>query len=111
MICQVIEIWEASCRVCGVRRFWKAVRRAGIWIGWGQTARLMRGAGIEGVRRSRYVRTIRLDPMPTGVGVVYVCFIVGAFSRSLARLAVCVERVFPAVFGDELVELGRGTGV
>lgn len=108
---QLVELWEANYRVYGVRKLWKAARRAGIVIGRDQTARLMRAAGIEGARRSKRVRTTRPDPasarhpdlvqrrftatalnrlwvtdltfVSTWAGVAYVCFIVDAFSRMI----------------------------
>ena len=111
LIPQLIELWEANYRVYGVRKLWKAARRAGIVIGRDQTARLMRAAGIEGARRSKRVKTTRPDPasarhpdlvqrkftatapnrlwvtewtfVPTWAGVAYVCFIVDAFSRMI----------------------------
>lgn len=111
LIPQLIELWEANYRVYGVRKLWKAARRAGIVIGRDQTARLMRAAGIEGARRSKRVKTTRSQPasarhpdlvqreftatppnrlwvtdltfVPTWVGVAYVCFIVDAFSRMI----------------------------
>jgi len=111
LIPQLIELWEANYRVYGVRKLWKAARRAGIVIGRDQTARLMRAAGIEGTRRSKRVKTTRSQPtsarhpdlvqrkftatapnrlwvtdltfVPTWAGVAYVCFIVDAFSRMI----------------------------
>ena len=111
LIPQLVEIWEANYRVYGVRKLWKAARRAGIAIGRDQTARLMRVAGIEGARRSKRVKTTRPDPassrhpdlvkreftatapnrlwvtdltfVPTWAGVAYVCFIIDAFSRMI----------------------------
>lgn len=111
LIPQLIELWEANYRVYGVRKLWKAARRAGIVIGRDQTARLMRAAGIEGARRSKRVKTTRPQPtsarhpdlvqrkftatapnrlwvtdltfVPTWAGVAYVCFIVDAFSRMI----------------------------
>lgn len=62
LILQLIELWEANYRVYGVRKLWKAARRAGIVIGRDQTARLMRAAGIEGARRSKRVKTTRSQP-------------------------------------------------
>ena len=78
-------------------------------LGRNQVARLMRAAGIAGVRRGKRVRTTKPDPaaarnpdlvgrdftanepnqlwvtdltfVPTGAGVAYVCFIVDAYSR------------------------------
>ena len=111
LIPQLVELWEANYRVYGVRKLWKAARRAGIVIGRDQTARLMRAAGIEGARRSKRVKTTRPDPasarhpdlvqrkftatapnrlwvtdltfVSTWAGVAYVCFIVDAFSRMI----------------------------
>ena len=111
LIPQLVELWERNYRVYGVRKLWKAARRAGITIGRDQTSRLMRVAGIEGARRSKRVRTTRPAPMsarhpdlvkreftastpnqlwvtdltfvPTWSGVAYVCFIVDAFSRMI----------------------------
>ena len=44
-------LWEDNYRVYGARKLWKAARRAGHDVGRDQVARLMRAAGIEGVRR------------------------------------------------------------
>ncbi|GAA2183122.1 IS3 family transposase [Brooklawnia cerclae] len=111
LIPQLVELWEINYRVYGVRKLWKAARRAGTMIGRDQTARLMRAAEIEGARRSKRVKTTRPDPasvrhpdlvqrkftatapnrlwatdltfVPTWAGVAYVCFIVDAFSRMI----------------------------
>ena len=111
LIPRLVELWEANYRVYGVRKLWKAARRAGIAIGRDQTARLMKVAGIEGARRSKRVKTTRPDPasarhpdlvqreftatapnrlwvtdltfVATWAGVAYVCFIIDAFSRMI----------------------------
>ncbi|WP_255405379.1 IS3 family transposase [Sinomonas sp. R1AF57] len=111
LVPQLVELWEANYRVYGVRKLWKAARRAGIAIGRDQTARLMRVAGIEGARRSKRVKTTRPDPasarhpdlvrrqftaaapnrlwvtdltfVATWAGVAYVCFVIDAFSRMI----------------------------
>ncbi len=98
---ELVELWETNYRVYGVRKLWKAARRAGIMIGRDQTARLMKLAGIEGARRLEKVKTTRPDPasarhpdlvqreftatapnrlwvtdltfVPTWAGVAYVC--------------------------------------
>ena len=108
---ELVALWEDNYRVYGVRKLWKAARRAGIEIGRDQTGRLMRAAGIEGAIRSKRVKTTRPDPtsarhpdlvkreftasapnrlwvtdltfVPTWAGVAYVCFIVDAFSRMI----------------------------
>ena len=63
LIPQLIALWEDNYRVYGARKLWKAARRAGLDVGRDQVARLMRAAGIEGVRRSKRVRTTRADPV------------------------------------------------
>ena len=111
MIPMLVALWEANYRVYGAAKLWKAARRAGHDIGRDQVARLMRAAGIEGVRRRRRARTTRPDGtarrhpdlverdftadrpnrlwvtdltfVPTWAGVVYVCFIVDAYSRMI----------------------------
>ena len=108
MIALLVALWVANYRVYGAHKLWKAARRAGIDVGRDQVARLMRLAGIEGIRRRR-VRTTRPDSgavrpadlverdfsatepnrlwvsdltyVATWAGVAYVWFIVDAFSR------------------------------
>jgi putative transposase len=53
------KLWEDNYRVYGARTLWKAARGAGYDVGRDQVARLMRAEGIEGVRRSKRVRTTR----------------------------------------------------
>ncbi len=62
LIPQLRALWEDNYRVYDARKLWKAARRTGHDIGRDQVARLMRTAGIEGVRRGRQVRTTRPDP-------------------------------------------------
>ena len=105
------QLWEDNYRVYGVRKLWKTARRVGHDVGRDQVARLMRAAGIEGVRRGKRVRTTKPDLtaarhpdlvkrkftagapnqlwvtdltfVPTWAGVAYVCFIVDAYSRMI----------------------------
>jgi putative transposase len=111
MIPMLVALWAANYRVYGAHKLWKAARRAGHDIGRDQVARLMRTAGIQGVRRLKRVRTTRPDDsaprhpdlvrrdftasapnqlwvtdltyVPTWAGVAYVCFIVDACSRMI----------------------------
>ena len=53
----LVKLWEANYRVYGARKLWKAAGRAGLRVGRDQVARLMRSAGIEGVLRTKRVRT------------------------------------------------------
>jgi len=108
---ELYSLWVKNRKVYGVRKLWKTARRAGISIGRDQTARLMRSLGIEGVKRSKRVKTTRPDPaatrhsdlvrrdftatapnqlwvtdltfVPTWAGVAYVCFIIDAYSRMI----------------------------
>jgi putative transposase len=111
MIPVVRQLWEDNYRVYGARKLWKAAHRGGYDIGRDQVARLMRAAGIAGVRRGKRVRTTRPDPaaprhpdlvgrdftatapnqlwvtdltyVPSWAGVAYVCFITDAYSRMI----------------------------
>src|SRR5690554_73098 len=57
----LVALWEANRKVYGVHKLWKAMVRAGHDIGRDQVARLMKQAGIEGVRRGRRIFTTRPD--------------------------------------------------
>jgi putative transposase len=56
------QLWEDNYQVYGAHKLWKAAQRAGHDIGRDQVARLMREAGIVGVRRGKRVRTTKADP-------------------------------------------------
>jgi putative transposase len=58
---RLVELWKENYEVYGSRKLWKSARRAGIDIGRDQTARLMRQAGVQGVLRTKRVRTTRRD--------------------------------------------------
>ena len=107
----IFTVWQANYEVYGVRKMWKAMRRAGAEIGRDQVARLMRDLGIVGARRGKRVRTTRPDEkatrppdlvnrdftatgpnqlwvtdltyVPTWSGMVYVSFITDVFSRTI----------------------------
>ena len=53
LIPELVRVFEDNFSVYGVRKMWKAMRRAGWNIGRDQTARLMKLAGIRGTRRGR----------------------------------------------------------
>ena len=57
----IVDIYRRNKCVYGVRKMWHAARRAGLRIGRDQVGRLMRIAGIQGVRRGvhRTVTTVR----------------------------------------------------
>jgi putative transposase len=108
----LLALWVTNRKVYGAHKLWKAACRAGHDIGRDQVARLMRELGIEGVsRRRKKVFTTRADPdagrapdlvnrqftadrpdalwvtdltyVQTRSAMVYVCFIVDAFSRRI----------------------------
>lgn len=58
------EIHAHSFGVYGIRKMWHAARRAGWDIGRDQVARLMKIAGIVGVRLGRTVITTRPAQVP-----------------------------------------------
>lgn len=108
---ELFNLWVKNRRLDGVRKLWKVERGSEIDIGRDQTARLMRSLGIEGVERSKRVKTKKPDPtavrhpdlvkrvfsstalnelwvtdltfVPTSAGVAYVCFIIDAYSRMI----------------------------
>jgi len=61
LVNQIVDIYRRNKCVYGVRKMWHAARRAGLRIGRDQVGRLMRIAGIQGVRRGvhRTVTTVR----------------------------------------------------
>ena len=130
---RLVKLWKDNYQVYGSRKLWKTARRAGIEIGRDQTARLMRQAGIQGVLRSKRVRTTRRDEgagrhpdlvqrqftasnpnelwvtdltfVPTWAGVAYVCFIVDAFSRLIVGWRVAGHMRTPMVL--DAIEMAR----
>jgi len=130
---RLVGIWKDNYQVYGARKLWKAARRAGIEIGRDQTARLMRRAQIQGVLRSKRVRTTRPDQkagrhpdlvkrqftatapnqlwvtdltfVATWAGVAYVCFIVDAFSRMIVGWRVASHMRTPMVL--DAIEMAR----
>jgi putative transposase len=134
----ITRLWEDNYRVYGTRKLWKAARRAGHDIGRDQIARLMKAAGIEGVRRGKRVRTTKPDPdatrhpdlvrrdftatapnqlwvtdltfVPTWAGVAYVCFITDAFSRMIVGWRVAGHmRTTMVLDALEMARWSRGT--
>ncbi|MDI3330327.1 MAG: IS3 family transposase [Micrococcus sp.] len=138
MIQVVRQLWEENYRVYGARKIWKAALREGHQIGRDQVARLMRVEGIEGVRRTKRVRTTRPDPevarhpdlvvrqftagapnqlwvtdltyVPTWAGVAYVCFIIDAYSRMIVGWRVASHmRTSMVLDAIEMARWSRGT--
>jgi putative transposase len=140
LIPQLVALWEANYRVYGARKLWRAAQRAGMDVGRDQVARLMRSAGIYGVRRGKRVRTTRADEradrppdlvernftatapnqlwvtdltyVPTWAGVAYVCFITDVFSRSIVGWRVASNmRTTMVLDAIEMARWSRGTNL
>jgi putative transposase len=138
MIPILLALWQANYSVYGAHKLWKAARRAGHDIGRDQVARLMRQAGIQGVKRGRRIVTTKRDDsaprspdlvkrnftaerpnalwvtdltyVPTWSGVAYVCFIVDAFSRMIVGWRVASHmRTDMVLDALEMARWSRGT--
>jgi putative transposase len=134
----LLALWTANYEVYGIRKMWKALRRAGEDIGRDQVARLMRELNIQGARRGRKVRTTRADGrgnrapdlvdrrfvaerpnqlwvtdltyVSTWAGVAYVCFIVDVFSRTIVGWRVAANmRTEMVLDALEMARWSRGT--
>jgi putative transposase len=134
----LVGLWTANRKLYGTRKLWKAARRAGYQIGRGQVARLMKAAGIQGVRRGRRVRTTRPDTgaqrhpdlvdrqfsaegpnrlwvvdltyVATWAGMAYACFITDAFSRMIVGWRVASHmRAEMVLDALEMARWHRGT--
>jgi putative transposase len=57
LVNQIVDIYRRNKCVYGVRKMWHAARRAGLQVGRDQVGRLMRIAGIQGVRRDAHHTT------------------------------------------------------
>jgi len=66
LVNRIVDIYRQNKCVYGVRKMWHAARRAGLPLGRDQVGRLMRIAGIQGVRRGahRTVTTTRDERAP-----------------------------------------------
>ena len=64
LIPEIVRIHRENYSVYGVRKMWHAMRHAGWTIGRDQVARLMKNAGLQGVRRGRKPVTTRPSSAP-----------------------------------------------
>jgi transposase InsO family protein len=66
LVNEIVDLYRANKCVYGVRKMWHAARRAGLGVGRDQVGRLMRIAGVQGVRRGQHrtVTTTRDDRAP-----------------------------------------------
>ncbi len=119
---ELFDLWKRNRRLYGRRKLWKAALRAGMVVGRDQVERLMRLAGISGIRRGkrRTVTTVS-DPKAarhpdhvgrrwswptrpdqwwvadftyvwTLAGFCYVSFITDVFSRRILRWRVMTSK-------------------
>jgi putative transposase len=113
LVNHIVDLYRRNKCVYGVRKMWRAARRAGLRLGRDQVGRLMRSAGIQGVRRGvHHTRTTTRDERAprhpdlvkrgwktpnrpdaiwvadftyvwTGCGFVYTSFITDVYSRRI----------------------------
>jgi putative transposase len=113
LVNRIVDLYRRNKCVYGVRKMWRAARRAGLRLGRDQVGRLMRIAGIQGVRRGvHHTRTTARDERAprhpdlvkrgwktpnrpdavwvadftyvwTGCGFVYTSFITDVYSRRI----------------------------
>lgn len=67
---QIYRVWEQNFGVYGARKVWKQMNREGTSVARCTVERLMRGLGIEGVRRGKRVRTTGLFALWRGLAAV-----------------------------------------
>ena len=107
----LVRVHRAHFGVYGVRKAWRALQRVGIEAGRDQVRRLMREVGLQGVTRTKRVRTTKpavLEQRPadlvervfsatapnrlwvadltyvwTRAGFVYTAFVIDAYSRAI----------------------------
>lgn len=107
----IARVHHHNYGVYGARKVWLALNREGIRVARCTVERLMKVLGLQGARRGRRVRTTRSDPaatrpvdlvqrnfnpsspdalwvadftyVPTWSGMVYVAFVIDAFSRRI----------------------------
>ena len=121
------RLWVRNRRLYGRRKLWKTARRAGLDVGRDQVERLMRLAGIDGVRRGKHrtITTERDDKAPrhpdharrrwglpsrqdqwwvadftyvwTTAGFCYVSFVTDVFSRRILGWRVTTSKTTPLV--------------
>jgi putative transposase len=134
----LVTLWKHNFKVYGVRKLWRAARRAGHDVGRDQVARLMHAAGIEGHRKGKKRRTTKSDPaaerhpdlverdfsadrpnalwvsdltyVATWSGFAYVYFITDAFSRMIVGWRVASHmRTDMVLDALEMARWRRGT--
>jgi putative transposase len=107
----ISRVWQENYGVYGARKVWLALNREGVPVARCTVERLMRDLGLAGARRGKRVRTTRPDAaaarpadlvrrqfsparpdrlwvadftyVPTWAGMVYVAFVIDAYSRRI----------------------------
>lgn len=134
------ELHRSHFGVYGVRKLWRQLRREGESVGRDQVGRLMRLVGLQGVTRTKRIRTTKpamveqrpadlvervfSAPAPnrlwvadltyvwTRAGFVYTAFVVDAFSRAIVGWRVMASlRAELALDALEMAIWARGPGL
>src|SRR5439155_6131702 len=134
------RVFTENYSVYGVRKVWRQLHREGIPVGRDRVARLMRQAGLQGVRRGKKHRTTRRDEkaarppdlverdftaeapnrlwladityVRTWTGFCYVAFVEDAFSRMIVGWSIATHlRTSLATEALEMAVWRRGVAV
>jgi putative transposase len=117
---EITRVWKENYEVYGADKVWLELNRQGISVARCTVERLMRGLGLQGVRRGRKVRTTVRDerheragdllgrdftaPAPdrrwvadfthvtAWCGIVYVAFVVDIYSRAIVGWAAATHK-------------------
>ncbi len=57
LIPHIQQVWQSNMQVYGADKVWKQMNREGVAVARCTVERLMRGLGLQGVRRGKAVRT------------------------------------------------------
>jgi putative transposase len=129
LVNDIVDLYRRNKCVYGVRKMWHAARRAGVRVGRDQVGRLMRIAGVQGVRRGAHrTTTTTCDPRAprhpdlvkrgwktpnrpdaiwaadftyvwTACGFAYVSFITDVYSRRILGWKVSMSKTTDLVTG------------
>ena len=98
----IVDIYRHNKCVYGVRKMWHAARRAGLALGRDQVGRLMRIAGVQGVRRGAHhtVTTTRDEKLVIPLVLAVVLIVLGLLLRAivapLVLMATCLLYTSPS---------------
>jgi putative transposase len=138
---EIARVHAQNYGVYGARKVWLALNREGIAVARCTVERLMRQLGLAGARRGRRLRTTRPDPaaarpadlvcrnfnppapdrtwvadftyVPTWAGMVYVAFVIDAYSRRILgwRAATTMRTTLVLDALEQAVWTRRQTGI